>query len=1042
MKIFKLDRLILSIIIILFASQANAANDQCAWKKETSLSPADFHAFVSYFKKKKKYNNLTDLLEHELLLMETRAKESKDEYAELETRLYIMDDLTEVYTYGLVDFTKASELNSLTNKLYKKIEAKGLLELPVSSYFNNYRFLFYTFYPGGSFLNKSKMDFVFPDKFINSIRETDFNKLGKRIKSRTDFIQQKLGRPILAKPHYENSNKLNFALFKSYVNLIDFSPEYSILEREYLKAQAASPILLSSQEDNELLINAIIQTNSTALRTNSQPSKEELIRYCQMNYWLVLALLEDQKPRQALIHHKQLMTLIDQLDEQILFDYKEAERLLRDYYSNKLQETNKTRQTTKSFLSGLAKAGVIIAKVGLVIAGAAGDIAISSQGHTSTSLTETALDISLSGDELDWGAGDAVLNSQVLSPLDKLDEDNPEQLKKAMSPYALKLNRFLNKYEMINYLSAVGDAYAHSGLNKQAYRQYDEAIKIVEKQRITIQSETEKVNFFGLKERLYGKTVQVLVELKQLDRAFEYIERSKSRAFLDIIAGNDIKLKDRAQNALSNGYAKNNLALDSILESGLQSNDQLELITTNFRGIKKLSSNVNKETAKEIYSLSNVNSINIEQAKDLIEPGTAILEYYLNGNKLTILTIKNSGLTCTVKEIDYKELCREIAKFKTAILKKQYGNKHARNLYNILIEPIGREISKCKRLIIVPHKVLHYLPFHALKSRQGYLVLKHSISYSPSTTVLSIVENKIGNNNGKALIIGNPTKNLPFAEKEALSIGKILTNSTICIGNNGTETIIKEKSDEYNVIHIATHGSFNGKDPMNSELYLSPDQKNDGTLRATELFGCDWHASLVTLSACETGISKYNRGDELIGLQRAVFFAGTKSLLASSWKVDDKSTSYQMRKFYKYLKKYPKDQALQKAQVDTLIEYGRPYHWASFKLIGSPRRAINPEYRVRINTTPHDAKIKIYGTPKRNTPYLRLPTGKYTVNVSHKGYETQNATLKISHDKTIHIRLKRAKKKEQKKKGKTTNTAQFQIKTGEEHQLFAYLLFI
>ncbi|WP_432738053.1 CHAT domain-containing protein [Maridesulfovibrio sp. FT414] len=1015
MKHSRLLYVVLAQLILFFSTQAVAA-EECAWKKEDSLRPADFHAFVSHFKAKKKYNNLTSLLEHELALINKRTKNSDDEYAEIESRLYIMDDLAEVYSYGLVDFTKASEMNKEVREIYSKIKKKGLKELPISSYFNNYRFLYYTFYPS-SFLSKSQMDFVFPDDFIDSIREADFMELGKRIEKRTAFINQKLGKDPQSELAPDNSGPLDYALYNSYVNLIDFSPEYSILERDYLKAQAAAPALFSPQNERGKFIKAILQTNSTAMGKFLNVRKEDLTRYCQMNYWLVLAQMADNKPLQALEHHKQLQRLITELDNIILSDYRKTERILRDFYNKELLEKNKTRGNTKSLLSGLAKVGVILAKAGLVVAAAAGDIAISTSGHASTTLTETAMKISLSGKELDWGAGEAVKNSNVLSPLDKLDRDNPEQLQKAMSPYALKLNRFLNKYEMINYLSTVGDAYARCGFNNEAFKQYDEAIRIVEQQRVTIQSETEKVNYFGLKERLYGKAVQTLVELKKLDQAFEYIERSKSRAFIDIIAGNEIELKDRTQEALSRTYTTNSLVMDSIYGAGDYSQDQLELVTKNFRGIKRLSSNVNENTVKEIYSLSNVSSINSEQAIDLIEPGTAIIEYYINGDTMTIITIKNTGINCIQKTINYSELCRDISQFNNSILKKQYGKSNARKLYDILIKPVQVEISKSKRLIIIPHKALHYLPFQALRSRQGYLILKHSISYSPSVTVLSIVERKPVYPEEAALIIGNPTKNLPFAEEESISIGKIVPKSKVSIGSNGTETMLKEQAGEYSIIHIATHGLFDSVEPMNSKLLLSPDDRNDGSLRATELFSCRWKASLVTLSACETGISKYNLGDELIGLQRAVFFAGTKSLLASAWKVDDKSTGYLMKQFYRYLKGNPKDVALQKAQIDTLNKYGRPYHWASFKLMGSPRRAFNPEYRVRIKTVPAEANVKIYGTSKRNTPYLRLPVGEYTINVSKKGYISRNETISVYDDKNIDIRLRRAPEPD-KKKGK------------------------
>jgi len=102
-----------------------------------------------------------------------------------------------------------------------------------------------------------------------------------------------------------------------------------------------------------------------------------------------------------------------------------------------------------------------------------------------------------------------------------------------------------------------------------------------------------------------------------------------------------------------------------------------------------------------------------------------------------------------------------------------------------------------------------------------------------------------------------------------------------------------------------------------------------------ELFAIDWHASLVTLSACETGLSKYKSGDELIGLQRGIMFAGTRSLLTSLWSVDDKATGYHMRAFYRNLATMGKNLALQRAQIETMKRFENPFYWAAFNLSGA-----------------------------------------------------------------------------------------------------------
>ncbi len=1012
------------VALLLFSLPSHTRANEMAWTPEESLCATDFHAYVSFFKEKKKFNSLVQLLEHELKQIDERHQKNNKStnFDEIETKLYILDDLADIYTYGLVDFTKAKEVNAQVETIYQSIKTKTLKDLPVSSYFNNYRFLYYTFYSESSMLGgNDKMDFAFPEEFIYSIRQSDFEKVGKRIEIRTSFINHKLGNSTPAVTSVAHGANLDPDLLSSHLSLIDFSPEYSQFERLFLKAQFAMPVLHSKKKENPLFISTILQSNSTALNSYPEASSEKLYRLSLMNYWLVLAQIKTGQPATALKHHEKLLENIQQLERTTLNNYTEAERLLREYYQKELTSKNETRQNYKSLLSGLAKVGVIIAKAGLVIAGAAGDVAIAAgTGHAGTHLTEMAFKISTAGETADWGAGDAVMEAEMLSPLMTLDENNPERLKNVMSPYTLKLNRFFNKYDLIRYLSAVGDAYADIGEYEAAYEQYAEAITVVENQRITIRSESQKVSFFAFKQDLYRKMISSLIARQRPELALDYVERSKSRAFLDIIAGQDVQLKNSVQNDLSNKYTMNRMVVDSFYEKGSTSNDQVELLSENMRGIKKISTEIDTNEVQEIFSLSNINALPSQEIQRLVDPGTAILEYYVFDDRIVIFTIKNSGITYNEKKIEYKELCRDINKFRNSLSKKEYGKSLARKLYKTLLKPVKNEIKNCKRLIIIPHRALHYIPFHALRSRKGYVVFEHAISYSPSATVLSIVENKKSAENDSALIIGNPTENLPYAEKEALTIAKRIQNSTVAIGSNGTETMIKEDAENYKIIHIATHGVFNPEEPLKSQLLLGADDKNDGKLLASEIFSCKWKASLVTLSACETGASLYNSGDELIGLQRAVFFAGTKSLLASSWKVDDKSTGYLMGRFYKHLAKNPKDRALQKAQIDTLRKYGRPFHWASFKLMGSPRRVFNPEYRVTINTTPDDSKVVILGTPKRNGPYLRLPSGDYDLKISHKGYKQRNATMTIGdEDEIIRIRplkkVKPAKSKADKK---------------------------
>jgi CHAT domain-containing protein len=120
-------------------------------------------------------------------------------------------------------------------------------------------------------------------------------------------------------------------------------------------------------------------------------------------------------------------------------------------------------------------------------------------------------------------------------------------------------------------------------------------------------------------------------------------------------------------------------------------------------------------------------------------------------------------------------------------------------------------------------------------------------------------------------------------------------------------------------------------------VLLVPGGGEDGRLEVREVFGLDLHAKLVVLSACETGLGKLSRGDEVVGLQRAFLYAGTPAVVTTLWKVDDKATYDLIRAFYAKLESAGPVEALRQAQLETMTTYPHPYQWAAFNLTGAPR---------------------------------------------------------------------------------------------------------
>ena len=152
--------------------------------------------------------------------------------------------------------------------------------------------------------------------------------------------------------------------------------------------------------------------------------------------------------------------------------------------------------------------------------------------------------------------------------------------------------------------------------------------------------------------------------------------------------------------------------------------------------------------------------------------------------------------------------------------------------------------------------------------------------------------------------------------------------------NEASETNLKNKASSYDVLHFATHATFDNDDPFNSSLLLASDGSNDGKLTVEEIYQLQLKPSLVVLSACDTGLGKYSAGDEIIGFYRAFMYAGAKSIIATLWPVSDEATSFLINEFYQSLKKNSLGESLRMAQLKTKEKYPNPANWGGFILVG------------------------------------------------------------------------------------------------------------
>jgi CHAT domain-containing protein len=462
------------------------------------------------------------------------------------------------------------------------------------------------------------------------------------------------------------------------------------------------------------------------------------------------------------------------------------------------------------------------------------------------------------------------------------------------------------------------------------------AIDVIEKQRSSINSEAGRIGFVGDKQTVYAELTVLLLADGRYAEAFAYVERAKARALVDLLASQkDIKIHGGKTEQIKTTLAELNKAENDLTFVAQAQNKEGQSKT---RSIVLALKKDLQEKVPELASLVSVTTPATAEIQSMIKDDETLLEYYSAGKEWYVFIL--TGKTIVAQKLPVLDLGNNIDALRKNITTRNLPgfNQYSRTLYRQIFALAAPSI-KTKKLIIVPHGSLHYLPFAALSDGKEYLIDRFSIRMLPSAGILSFLQERMKQEDRGALIFGNPKLDDPkydlkFAQEEALAIGKMIPNSKVLLSSDASKTNLQTLGSKYSIIHLAVHGVFDLDKPLNSALLLSADRNNDGLLRAADLYNLSLNADLVTLSACETALGKVATGDDVVGFTRGFLYAGARSLISSLWQVDDEATRDLMIIFYTNLSKMRQDESLRQAQLVTKKKYVHPYYWAAFLLTG------------------------------------------------------------------------------------------------------------
>jgi tetratricopeptide (TPR) repeat protein len=507
-------------------------------------------------------------------------------------------------------------------------------------------------------------------------------------------------------------------------------------------------------------------------------------------------------------------------------------------------------------------------------------------------------------------------------------------------------------YQCYNTLGRLKEV---NGALDEAEQLYLRAIDQMESLRGNIRLDEMRMSFGRDKYQVYENIVNLKLNKGDSRGAFHFVERSKSRTLIDLLERNLETVWDtgadesprlqrirKIREELNIFYSRLNEIGAAARDTATEMGTREEIARREHELVELL-----REVGSEKSGWATLQSLSIptvEEVQAMLRPDEVLVEYYTVADRFQAFIISRDGFdvvrdftTIPAVRTSLKGLTFQLSKFHLApayvqtraAQLLQAAQHHLRELYRQLIEPIRSKIA-ARSFILVPHQLLHYLPFHCLYDGEKYMVDSYDLSRAPSVSVLKICREKKIQKTEQDLVLAVADEMTPYINEEVRALRSLLPKGLFFVGQEAREDKLRRYGQTAGKLHIAAHGIFRADNPMFSSIKLG-----DTWLNLFDIFNLQLGAELTVLSACETGMSAVWEGDELLGLARGFLYAGTPSLIVSLWTVNDRSTAQLMRRFYGALQRgLSKSRALQEAMIAVKSEFPHPYYWAPFILMG------------------------------------------------------------------------------------------------------------
>jgi CHAT domain-containing protein len=491
---------------------------------------------------------------------------------------------------------------------------------------------------------------------------------------------------------------------------------------------------------------------------------------------------------------------------------------------------------------------------------------------------------------------------------------------------------------------------AKKGARKEAIGLLEEAVKEIEAGEVILGADSmgrqhaDKVAVFRL-------LVKLLLSEGRVDAAFQYLERSKV---------SELRNFDRSLGASNDPNVALAMELD-IQERKLQKllDEELAASAPNASKIKQLDNliastkrkraefNESVDRKNAAFDRFAVRPVDLEKLK--VPEGILVIAPVVLDDSVVIFAMTKDALTHYESAIAASEVDKLVASFVAEVDPKQAAGAkgkaslakvrtQAQRLYDVLLRPAIEALGVPKTLVMSPTGSLRYLPFSALHDGERWVIERTKVV---NVTALDLENFAQRAPEGRAdiglMAVVDPDGTLPAARVELEEVRKVMNQVSVLEGPMASAAMLRQKLrvPGYEIVHLATHGRLDPKNPELSNIVLA-----DGVLSYADIPTlAPTKTQLVVLSACQTAVLTGGSGMEIAGLAYQFQRAQVHSVLATLWEVDDRATADLMSKFYAHIRagmRYA--DALAAAQRALLADsdLAHPAYWAPFILMGTP----------------------------------------------------------------------------------------------------------